>query len=97
MATMKIMPASADMASVSGNRMMIVLAALKPGMAPTTRPSTVPARINHQYCMVSPNRPMNTEKSTAIEFGLDEVFHRSLGKPGFENVDENNVTDDGAG
>jgi hypothetical protein len=45
---MKISPIWTSIASVSGSGMMMVLAALKPGIAPTTIPTSVGGTITHQ-------------------------------------------------
>ena len=45
---MNTKPISGSIASVSGSRMMMVLAALNPGTAPTTSPRIMAGRITHQ-------------------------------------------------
>ena len=45
---MNTSPVSTSIARVRGIRMMIVLAALKPGMAPTIRPRKTVGKITHQ-------------------------------------------------
>ena len=49
---MKISPTSGSIASVSGSRIMMVLAALNPGMAPTIRPRKIAGRMIHQKVKV---------------------------------------------
>ena len=44
----------------NGNKMMMVLAALKPGMAPTTRPSRMAGRNTYQNVNVRANSSMKT-------------------------------------
>jgi hypothetical protein len=45
---MKIMPVAGSIARVIGSRIIIVLAALNPGIAPTTMPRIVAGIIIHQ-------------------------------------------------
>jgi len=52
---MNIIPVAGSMATVMGNRMIIVLAALKPGTAPTITPSNVNYQMAQGVAMTQGN------------------------------------------
>src|ERR671919_93302 len=76
---MNTRPISTSTASVSGSRMMIVLAAEKPGIAPTTRPSRMAGRITHQKVSVCASSEAKSSASIS-EHGSDQPFERPFGK-----------------
>ena len=55
------MPASIGMKSVSGNRMISVFCALKPGRMPTMVPRIMPGRITHHSATERPNNSTSSE------------------------------------
>ncbi len=60
---MKTRPTSTSITRVTGSRMMMVLAALKPGMAPTMRPRKIDGTMTHHSDRLWRNR---SEKKATV-------------------------------
>ena len=95
-ATMKISPTSTSMIRVSGNSMMIVLAALNPGMAPTMRPRKIDGMITHHVESMWTNKSTKNAASISIlEHRREQRLDRAPGQPGLEQRDEGGIADAG--
>ena len=93
---MNTTPCSTSMANVNGSKMMMVLAALKPGIAPTISPSSMAGTMIHQNPSVWTNSPKNiwSETSSILQNTVHQGFERPFGKVGIEGDDEQQVPAD---
>src|SRR5919106_3684858 len=93
---MNTRPISTSTASVSGKRMMMVLAAEKPGIAPTTRPSRIAGMITHQKVSAWANSEKKSSASIS-EHRLDQPLEGPRGEARLEGDDEQDVAAESKG